>query len=491
MKTILGKEIENSEECKKTYTTEADVIVTSVVLGFIGTRYLLNQPCRLDHEHPSPIQQKKWKQIEETHSQIEESIKGKDKKDYSEDEMAFVEYRQFLLDAQDFEHVMSAMSYVLDKTNSRIGKFLKDGQSPQWKEGALITGRAGGGMLDHDERHRLLQNSSAIKMERQVTWLPSFLTDAALNKITGDPTLYVGKGAYTGMITDPVGDEWLVQRTKRVIDHDKLWHPGEAATAKNKPWGLITSAGEDKQFINLKELKDGGLGLLPSDVKEKTDIIRYIHGMTSAIVKCVSSGPWCHPFEHASGEQTTKMASCFPCTTYMYATGFPPSSTHLGRGESWVPPKSGLLSGEQIEGDMPKYYNDNITSSLMTRWHWDIYHYLKLGVSYLKNAVAAHDKDQQRLTEAKYDKKVISYVNPDHAGMLNILESILSGYEKDTIGSKGGNLFLDALTVHESDWKRIKQTLWPVYNHYYNLSTYTTEHAVLDRKIASGDILAF
>jgi len=50
MKTILGREIDIQKDGEKAYETaykqEADVIVTATVLGFIGTRYHLNQPCR-------------------------------------------------------------------------------------------------------------------------------------------------------------------------------------------------------------------------------------------------------------------------------------------------------------------------------------------------------------------------------------------------------------------------------------------------------------
>ena len=63
----------------------------------------------------------------------------------------------------------------------------------------------------------------------------------------------------------------------------------------------------------------------------------YTHGMIQAIYKAYSLGPSCAPYEIAVGDQTTKMASCVPCTLFMLAQGYPPTSTHLGRGESWAP----------------------------------------------------------------------------------------------------------------------------------------------------------
>ena len=83
------------------------------------------------------------------------------------------------------------------------------------------------------------------------------------------------------------------------------------------------------------------MGELPAMVANPGTQVGHIHGMCSAIVQSSEQGPWCTPYEMATGTQTTKMASCFPCSTYMYSTGYTPTSTHLGRGESWVPPQSG------------------------------------------------------------------------------------------------------------------------------------------------------
>jgi hypothetical protein len=115
---------------------------------------------------------------------------------------------------------------------------------------------------------------------------------------------------------------------------------------------------------------------------------------------------------------------------------------------------------------MPEYYYDNITKSLITRWHWDIYHYMLLGVGYLKRAIDAHKEDQKELDAANIAKKVIAYVDPKHVDAVIYLGELLLKNSKADIGKCGGDLFLDALTVHESDWKRVMQTLLPVYNHF-------------------------
>jgi len=257
----------------------------------------------------------------------------------------------------------------------------------------------------------------------------------------------------------------MIRPTKRVIDSSvNRWHPGEDYVN----WGLIKGTGEWED-INLRKLSEGGMGPLPRDL-EAPERIGYIHGMSSAINKCVSSGAWCTPYELATGEVTTKMASCFACTTYMYASGFPPSSAHLGRGESWVPPTSRLTSGEKDDTEMPHHYEDSVTQSLATRWHWEIYHYLCLGSSYLYRTreVDYQEDEQSGVGSYRIEKRVGEYVNPEHADSVVALSAALEQLEQEhikeqvDIGAVGGNLFLDALTVHDSDWRRIIRTLRPV-----------------------------
>lgn len=115
---------------------------------------------------------------------------------------------------------------------------------------------------------------------------------------------------------------------------------------------------------------------------------------------------------------------------------------------------------------------DAAAKSLITRWNWDIYHYMRLGTAYLMNIIECRGRDQQALNEASIkDKSVIDYISRDHIHIAMDLHTKLTEYEKIhghdiNIGEMGGNLFLDALNCHESDWKRIKNTLKPIYDHY-------------------------
>lgn len=456
MKSILtGKKVD-----KSVVAAEADVIVTAVAMGFAGTRWHQNQPFSFDYEHPSPKDYEKWLRIDS----------GKDKTDNAE--------TIFLNELQEFLNVLSAMTFVLEKKDPEIGPFLREAQSPEWTPGALITGRAGGQSLQPSERHRKMEGEWAKAFARRTTIDPEVLK------------LYQGRGAYTGMMDDPVSDNHLFISTKRVIDQDQnRWHPG-SDDDYDKPYGLIR--GKDKfRDINLSTKLSEGLGPLPKEKQElgKNERIGYIHGMSSAIVVSIDHGPWCTPYELATGEQTTKMASCFACTTYMYAAGFPPSSIHLGRGESWVPPSDHVISGEETG---LYSYSPNVMASVLARWHTEINHYLKLGTAYLKHAIEQQKADQKALDEAEIKKKVINYVNPEYNEIVGDLDAALKKIV--LIHEEGGNLFLDALTVHESDWRRIQRTLQPVCDHYANQAVKATEKAgdktaQLERKLATGAIL--
>lgn len=465
MKSILT---DNDEFTFEQVKIEADVIVTAVVLGFAGTRWHQNQPFSFDYEHPNVEDFRKW-QAADSNPQAEDD----------DDEI------KFLKEIQEFMNVMSAMTFVIEKTEPKIGPFLREGQSAAGYAGALITGRAGGQGLGSTERHKNIASERARRYRKWVVEDPEL----------AGTRVYEGRGAYTGLMDDPVNDRILVQSTKRVIDQNIYrWHPGEIGNEDYMPWGLIrdlrpVNKGGDRD-INLREDRDKGLGPLPKGKEELDDDERigYIHGMSSAIVQSIANGPWCTPYEIATGDLTTKMASCFACTTYMYAAGFPPSSIHLGRGESWVPPSDDLISGETTD----LYpYNDRVVKSVLTRWHTEIHHYLMLGAAYLKNAINSQKAEQQALDEAGIELDVIDYVNPTHHQAIDDLEAKL----KDVIlfESKGGNLFLDALTVHQSDWKRIWNTLKPVFEHYEGQAqkayNEVSPREQLEKRLATGSIL--
>ena len=496
LNSILSSETVDEDQIK----IQADVIVTATVLGFIGTSYYLGQPCCFSIEHPKPENFEKWSLIDgktkifqpiidristliDSNKKIEKKeIKQKIDESYEDSKKQFQElwrdlvgdlvndpvvgkkvvflsplfkankasqkvieevfaeiycagknYLDFLKEYQEFAHVMSAISIVLNKTDACIGNFLEDSQSNAWHPGALITDLPGGAGVDFDQRDRKIES----KESKEIAQLLAEKSEQF------DHFVYQGRGAYIGLLSDPVNPgNAVIYPTYRIIDSDSnRWHPGEEHD-NAKRWGLI---GGNKNF-NLDSLPEGmGPGPLNNEKLDSLSTgerIGYIHGMSSAIHECVEHGPWCTPFELAAGKSTTKMASCFACCTYMYAAGYTPSSMHLGRGESWVPPApKKQRSGQEVEQEVK--YDPEISSSLLTRWHREIYSYMTLGVSFLE--------------------KDLGCISKDHQDYLNNLKKKLKAEEiKKNISTRGGNLFLDALTVHQSDWRRIKDTLNPV-----------------------------
>lgn len=368
--SILSKIRDNSEAI---YKVEADVIVTSTIVGFSATRILQNQPFSFDMESPAD-----WAGMPDT---------GKDSK------AEFIEQWQMFLDA------LSSISEVI-RGNGLDASKVKDAQSPDWEPGAIITGRAGG--ASSGGRHMSVKSVAARQSIEEEAYFP---------------VGYSGRGAYTGTIDDPCYDHTFRQPTKRrVITDRKRWNPGVPY------WGLILGH-LGLASPNLDPDPKIGMGPFKPGWDGQRGVVAYTHGMSWAMREAVRHGPWCTPYEIATGSGTTKMASCFPCTTYMYAAGFPPSSIHLGRGESWAP----------LPDDDGDDEYQAISRSINARWNIDVHHYLELGARMMTGrcATTAHERALGLLREAL-----------DRTPLL-----------------EGGNLLLDAITVHDSDWKRIGRTL--------------------------------
>jgi hypothetical protein len=370
------------------YTAEADVIITATVLGFSAARIMQNQPFSFDLEHPAD-----WQAMRKVNQRS-----GK------------TDQQEFLEDYQGFLDALSSMSEVLDN-NGIDSKWLKDCQSAEWEPGSLITGRAGGATSKPTKRHKDVMSC----------W-NQFLREQE----SSSPSGYSGRGAYTGFIDDPsVFRAELLQPTKRRLIRDaKRWNPGLPY------WGLIDrgAQGGPQNSANLSTDPKVGMGPMTWD-GSAPGVVGYTHGMSWAMRESIRQGPWCTPYEIATGSNTTKMASCFACTTYMYAAGYPPSSIHLGRGESWAP----------LPADEGDAVYDAISQAMNVRWHLDCYNYMKLG-GYMLGFFSGY-----KLSTS------------EHRTALSALGTKLKAIDP----AEGGNLVLDALTVHDSDWKRIKRTLKP------------------------------
>ncbi|TQV77616.1 hypothetical protein FKG94_14680 [Exilibacterium tricleocarpae] len=455
---------------------EADVIITCVILGLAATRYYQRQPFSYDVE---------YEKMPEDEAELAKSIgwpKGRKRDEYgrtAEDIWSMKNARE----QQEFFTVMACLQDILDRFEGGMGAWLKDRQSQKEGAGELITGRKGGAGLTgpaRDKEPRSWQTKELLKKlrDKDKSWAE-------------ENNIYTGRGAYIGIWDDEVELSYKyadtpneAQNTRpplRVFRADKEWNPTENDASPNIPWGVLGGKDNDhdQPFRNLRALGDGGMGPLPALEpiggygREK---VGYIHGMSAAIHMCVRHGPWSTPYEVTVGEATTKISSCLACTTYMYALGYPPSSGHLGRGESWVPPLAEdkfavvedaypveVRPGERITKNRVKIYRKTICDRYERIWNRDITNYMALGTYIIH---AGETRQQATLNETLGDsfakKKIepIPVISKEHGAILKKLVGFLSS---ETTTKSVARRFLDALTVHDSDWKRVMRTFSPLY----------------------------
>ncbi len=314
-------------------------------------------------------------------------------------------------------------------------------------------------------------NLPAGSSERYVAAAPPEHTPGALlMKIAQMPDVgYQGRGAYTGFVQldDPSRQPGLFSTFRhRVAGADmpldkanpRRWLPSAVkspapglkdATAASKPawdlgaeigpgddqryWGMIVDNAKQSCGCRPDTLKAQGMYFQDEDMVRYPrqrklgpgDIVGYTHGMIQAIydVAWRKAGK---PYEIAVGNQTTKLASCFTCAIFMEANGFPASSTHLGRGESWCP--------LYAEASDPASTQDAARRDCNAKWAA----YCKLVIDAGIKCIAT------RLSDAS------------HAASFQKLSSYLAAH-KDPFDY--ANLILDAVTVHDSEIKRIDRTL--------------------------------
>jgi hypothetical protein len=182
----------------------------------------------------------------------------------------------------------------------------------------------------------------------------------------------------------------------------------------------------DQTTIEMREK----FGMLFNGEPTVADLTAYTHGMIQAIYKAYSLGPSCTPYEIAVGSQTKKMAACLPCTLFMVAAGYPPTSTHLGRGESWAPLHEPYNPDGNAEPNEPGVIRD-----LNNSWYAQCNEFVTLGLKIL-------DDD---------------HIADDHRTGRDAVRDYMDANSDDE--TVAGTLVLDAVTLHSSETDRINRTL--------------------------------
>jgi len=355
--------------------------------------------------------------------------------------------------AQRFEAIVgridAAVAAYLEKTGRAPGR-VKSGASPGYTQGAVIMGvytLAGKDAPQSISAPVLSPKGQALWEQIRTLSVPQ----------------YMGRGAYTGFVdnkntegdTNPVGPRSTARfrapkpgelnpdphpRWLPPIDSPQWQKRKRAGTETYVPWGLIGGerAGEphketgggatnEADFITIS-MRNSGM-VFHDDVKAD-DIAMYTHGMIQAIYKAYDLGPNCEPYEIAVGDLTKKMASCLTCSLFMYATGYPPTSIHLGRGESWAP----LFHTYNPNGPTGDH-ETAVIRDLNNAWYASCLEWLRAGLDILDDA----------------------YIAETHKAARDAVRRYLHANRSDP--TVGGILILDAVTIHASESDRINRTL--------------------------------
>lgn len=398
---------------------EADVILTAATLGFAATYIKNDRPIQFDMDPLDVADQIKTAAFKSAVTKIDRAIA-----DYLK------------------QHDLAPKNKV------------HAGTSPGYTKGAVIVGV-----------YEIAGQSAPPSISAPVL---SAKGQALYDKIKNeDPTViqYTGRGAYTGFVdnhnstgtTDPVGPRatarFLAPAPERGPHLHPRWLPavGSALWSPRKrtgtadsrvPWGLIggdaaykapaqpnaTAATNLADQITI-EMRDK-YRMVFNGEPTSNDIAIYTHGMIQAIYKAYALGPSCTPYEIAVGDLTKKMASCLPCTLFMVAAGYPPTSTHLGRGESWAPLYEPYNPGGHAEPN-----ERGVIRDLNNAWYAKCTEFITLGLNIL------HD----------------GHVAEDHRLSRDAVSNYLAANEGDD--TVAATLVLDAVSLHDGETDRIDRTL--------------------------------
>jgi hypothetical protein len=346
---------------------------------------------------------------------------------------------------------------VRNYLNVDNAKPLTWGFTPSFAAGGMIAGGPAASQLD------LTLNAAFKQFARK------YLTNAKTpTNRTDVGDMYIGRGAYCGLVLDEQGDAVSAMSTVRttIKENSQLypaplngqvgdrWCPpstnpkyGEDSTSvqtapvnKSWIWGMIG----DKAAMQ-QDLQNQGMKFyMGNDNRKGTDLVGYTHGLPRAVYECVRAHKG-HPYEMSIGTQTFKLASCMGCTFFMIANGFEPSASHVGRSESWAP----LY---HVQGNNPSPVlapidkdHDQIAAFELANNRW-----ADAVAGWMKEGIAAMDL-------------LIGdgWITDNHKPALAALKTKVADTNQATPAKRRicCNLLLDAFTWHKSDADRVNDTM--------------------------------
>ena len=269
--------------------------------------------------------------------------------------------------------------------------------------------------------------------------------------------MYVGRGAYCGLVVDKDGYAINAMSTIRwsindaTLDVGNRWSPpvnSDVFIAQQKGkgalWGMITPPGKTSVDA-ADDMKQLGMRFFPKNNKNDygapgTEVVVYTHGMIRSIYETVRIGQGT-AFEMSIGTDTFKLSSCLSCSSFMMANGVDASSSHLGRGESWSP----YFENYTPDSHNYSYVKDEETAPLKTAIKKCNKAYAECMHQWLTDGVAAMEASP-------------TWVDEKHKPALKALSAKLVKEAKND-NTVARDLYLDAMTFHKGDSKRLQDTL--------------------------------
>jgi len=333
------------------------------------------------------------------------------------------------------------------------------GEHVEWKACA-ITGKPGGHMASAEAMHHIGQNNDLKNLVGQLlassirhfqrgdkgekeaygqTRVGDRRAKATGGKeglvLSNADDMYEEFGAYYGVHDDIVnGRSGFVSSARRLIETGKKSGPEGRRWKSGQTRSGLIHAGDAPVFASsFGSHETPKVDRWARANNDKEHVCGYCHGMNWAIMHAKLAGPWVTPYEIAVGTKTSKLASCFGCTTFMYATGYPPSAIHLGRAESWVPLPTNASDNPFYKGA----HNIKVIEGLNALWAADVAGYLEIGTKIF--AGSGNFKAETKAIANKVKQRVQSERGKDDLSV--------------------ANHFLDALSVHENEKDRLKLVL--------------------------------
>lgn len=347
-------------------------------------------------------------------------------------------------------NICSKVNCLVRAATNNDSAGIKWGMTPLFAKGGMITGG------------EPAQNSLYAKLNSNYllsAW-KYFVAGRNDAKPSTTQDLYIGRGAYCGLVVDadegdalaamptirttlkqsgapagvdnaiPTGPRWSPKNQASFPLHARFDEPGYA-------WGMI------KDRKTQDDIESQGMNFFGGAPTQGEDIVAYTHGMIRAIYEVTRIGgkKVALPYEMSIGSTTAKLASCMGCTFFMIANDYAPSSSHLGKSESWAPlyHESGHVHVHETNAG---YLNGNLGESIKNcndTWAKNVDSWMRTGVAYMMD----HSP----------------HVNDSHKEALIALGTRIRDVTTPESNHVVANLLLDALTVHESDAVRLDETL--------------------------------